>query len=145
MPGGTVRALAKTKYTFTSLSTGAGVEVVIAKGLDVSAYPEATLLARLHAKNISPNTGTWTVKLILRPDAPTPDDPASEWTQLTVTDLATVTFDKNSSVGAFDLQKISSANAFGGWLKLILKPTQSATTPESPFEITVSADIIVKS
>lgn len=144
MPGGVIRALPKTKYNFASLIASSGVEVVVAKGLDVSAYREATLLCRMHEKDIGGGAGNWKVEMIVRADAPTTEDPGAEWTPTPAADLATVTIDSSSS--AYNSFQLDSVNTpFGGWLKLIIKPTQSSGSAETTFQIVLSADLIVKS
>jgi hypothetical protein len=79
-------------------------------------------------------------------DCPTEEDPACEWTTPSGP-LLTLTF---SSVEAPNngsaLVKVGAIpTPFGGWLKLVLRPTQSSPTKETTFKFTLSADLIVKS
>jgi hypothetical protein len=146
MPGAILRVLRKTNYDFNSLPNSGTMDVTAVKGVNVSAYREANLVVRVHTYSVSGGNSTWTMAALVLLDCPTEEDPACEWTTPSAA-LLTLSFATADlpvgSAGA--VAKIGTiATPFGGWLKLILRPTQSATK-ETNFKFTLSADLIVKS
>jgi hypothetical protein len=126
----------RTKYSFDNIAVATTFSFPIARYIDVSQYREATLMVRVHARNI---VATGTIKVEVLGDAPTSDDPAQDFqTGVQGTSTSIVAGTTSPSV---QLQTIP-AN-IGGMISVWLTVTQG--TSASTLNAKISIDISLKS
>lgn len=143
MPGTVYRALSKTSYDWSSINTSGSItHSYVAKAIDVSAYREATIIARLHAVSILGAGSAPTIKINTYPEAPTPEDPANDF--ILTSSPTTITFSLTTASTAPQVQLATMNTPFGGWLRVEVQPTQSSTQA-TQFQATLSVDIVAKS
>jgi hypothetical protein len=140
MPGMIIKALPKTTYDFSTL-TGANQTMVltVARGIDVSAFREATALMRVHSINFNQSPS---VKIDIFPEAPTSEDPSQDFIATTaVASSGTVAL--NSFTAPYlNIQPFSTP--FGAFLRIKVTGTQGATA-STTFNFAISIDIVAKS
>jgi hypothetical protein len=143
MPGVIYRALQKTTFDWSSIpASSSATKIDVAKALDVSAYREATLIVRIHSLTIVGAGSAPTLIVNAIPEAPTAEDPSLDFLDSTHQSSLTLNFTTSST--APQLSEAYLSTPFGGWLRIQLNPTQSATVATT-FRVTVSIDIDAKS
>ena len=143
MPGTIVHAMPRTRVYFNAATSD--VETIITKGIEALAGREGTLLVRLHLKSFA--TSASYIKIVVRSEAPAPDDPGQDFVFKPGTELATVTVDTTSSTPPFPgilVVPIKSAAGdlnLGSHLRLVSIIKGGLVTEYAD----LSADIVLKS
>jgi len=139
MPGVIYRVLPKTTFDFSSMNgNNQSLSYVVTRGIDVSAYMEATALFRVHSYSI---THTPSLKIEFWPEVPTPEDPGlnSEFSGSGPTLAWTVAL-SGLSVPACNLVGTVTSGFF---LRLKVTGVQGATA--GTLIATISADLVARS
>ena len=146
MPGTVVRVLPRTFFDHSAQATGS-VEKVVAKGVEIGSYVRRSFVVRLHGLSVTSGATGWKVEVIVRPDAPTDQDPGVEWQcKGSPTDLGSLTIDTTATnlneVG--DFGRLDLTDSAGGWVKVVVKVTQGGT-PAAKLSFDISADLVLTS
>jgi hypothetical protein len=139
MPAEIVRLLPRQKFDFAAISGKTSVDMVVVSHVDVSAFMEATLLVRVHEQNI---VADGTIKLWVQPEAPTTEEPGTDFA---VDGSEVVDF---GEFNAGDLAVVSLGTNLGGWVRFRLVGSgdyNPPPDPETPFNVTFSMDLVLKS
>lgn len=75
MSGTVLNLLDRTPYDFSGLGQGAGTTVRVSRDIDISQWPEGTLMVRVHSKTIAGGT----IKVYLERVLPSAEDPGIEF------------------------------------------------------------------
>ena len=138
MSGRLLSLLEMATYDFSDIGTSGTIEQLVVPNIDVSNWPRAELLMRVHSKTI---TGASTVFGVeLRRALPSPQDPSRTFEQAG-TGAAQAAVNVNSA--AAPLLVIDDVNApLGSYLNLYVIAVQSAT-PGS-INATISVELVLK-
>ena len=143
MPGVIYRALSKTTYDFSSgtgMVNSSSALITVAKGVDVSAYREATLALRIHS--IAAGASTASIRVDVFPEAPTQEDPATDFIGPNTVATTTTIVVSSSLSPTLNLQPLSPN--FGAALRVKLAANQPSVVL-STFLVTLSIDLVAKS
>jgi hypothetical protein len=138
MAGQTPTIVSKREYPFTNLVVSSNQSVVVAKALDVSSYKEATLLVRVHSKDIVANGS---IDVIAYSTAPSDEEPQSDFVRASPV-LATATISAGTSTTPELLVQSLTGN-FGSHVRVEVKGTRGATSG-SNLKATLSIDVSLK-
>jgi len=132
MAGTILRLLHRTDLNFNSLQGNGSVTVWLKQNIDVSRYREGTLLVRAHSLTIGVGAS---LAVALRAVLPTQEDPAQFFRS--TADLISL-----SPVAAPTLLVGVLPANFGGYVSLLIRPTQ----PPTPVTLTatISVDLSLK-
>ncbi len=139
MPGIVYRALPKTTYDFSATAASSTTTYIVVKGLDLSQYREGTLIVRIHSGSFT--SGAPSVKAEVFADAPTAEDPATEFEGAAAVATTGAITNFNTTVS---LTLVNLTTPFGSSVRVKVSGTQSAT-PATNFKVTFSIDIVGKS
>jgi hypothetical protein len=144
MAGTIIRAVPKTKYDFSAITTTntTSPAIFIAKGIDVGQYAYAEMNARIHSLSVVGASSTPSVALSVRAEAPSPDDPSVEFYTAT---FNTITFNLTPSSTAPLLSVVGLTGApLGRFLRIQLTGSQGGTLATT-FWVILSVDILARS
>jgi len=97
MAGKVIRLVAQRLLDFTDLGSTSEIAFVLAQGIDVSAWTDATLVVRLLEQTITATTGL--IKIFAQPEGRTSDDPRVQF--VSSLSLGTVTITTTSAPQVF--------------------------------------------
>jgi len=142
MAGIVLRVIPKRTLDFTSVSSGTGQaeEIVLAQGIDVSAWREVSLMVRAHSNAITATVGTIDIYAYL--EGRTAEDPgilfASTAPVGTVVSL--------SSVNSAPYYQVASLGPnVGALIKIAAKGTRTASSGANTIRADISIDLSCKS
>lgn len=78
MSGTVITILDRTQYRFASVVQGQDVVIRAAQNIDISQWPEGTLMVRVHAKEIAASSGS-KIKVALIRVLPSAEDPSVDF------------------------------------------------------------------
>jgi hypothetical protein len=143
MAGSIVQVIPKRTLDFSAVSSGTGQaqEIVLAQGIDVSTWREASLMVRTHANSFSGNIGQ--IDIYAYMEGRTPEDPGILFATTTPLGGTTVTINNSSLAGSYAVMSLP-AN-IGAMIKVLAKGTRSSSATGNFIQATVSVDLSFKS
>jgi hypothetical protein len=137
MPGTVHHALSRRAYVFDI--TDSEVEIVVARGIDATAYRWAILSLQLWAMDEIPG-GESFIRLSLHPEAPSADDPSFE---ILGQAIASITLSEDESTASVPALYLSSGPTGASSLALLL--TAFRDDPGRPVvSATLGVDVVLK-
>lgn len=141
MSGMIIQALPRTDFDFSSLAVSVVTgKVPLATGVDLSQYPEATLILRIHTITM---TNGAKFDIFVHPSAPTAEDPGATF-RATTSALSVSSITVTTGATAPTLIEQAFAANIGGMVDVMLQVTQSNPV-SNPFRFAISIDIAAKS
>jgi hypothetical protein len=141
MAGSVLRVVPKRTLDFTAVSSGSGQaeEIVLAQGIDVSAWREIALMVRTHANYMPGSIGTIDIYAYL--EGRTTEDPGILFA--TTSPLGTVTINFSTVAPSYTVNSIGQ-NA-GAMIKIAAKGTRSNSIAGNALKADISVDLSLKS
>lgn len=141
MAGTVIRVIPKRTLDFTSVASGSGQaqEIVLAQGIDVSAWREVSLMVRTHVNSFSGNIGT--IDLYAYLEGRTQEDPGILFA--TTTPLGQVTIGSTTPAGTYAVTSLGSN--IGALVKVVAKGTRVGSVAGNAIKADVSIDLSCKS
>lgn len=133
MAGVTHRIVNKRTYTFTELQAGQTQTLVLHRGIDASAYREATLLVAVHSSAATTNN---TIEVLAVPVVLTDDEPQTDFVENAAAATATIDADLTGQLLAQPL-----SDNFGSMIQIHISGRQDSTTVTLEAEITVDLSL----
>jgi hypothetical protein len=142
MAGVVLRVMPKRTLDFTNVSSGTGQaeEIIIAQGIDISSWREASLMVRTHANNISGAIGE--IDIYAYVEGRTAEDPGILFAQ-TTTQLGLVPITSATGAPAYVVAPLPSN--LGGMLKIAAKGTRTSSLAGNTIKCDISIDLSLKS
>jgi hypothetical protein len=141
MSGTVIHVIPRTLYVFDGVGlNSAQFNVPIARYIDISQFREATIELRVHTRSITGTGGPPKIFVQVIADAPTPEDPAQDFTTTAVAVSATI--DSGTVVPSLVLMTVP-ANT-GAMISIWLGVVQGTSTTGA-LQATISVDISEKS
>lgn len=132
-----VQLFEKRRFAFGTVANGGAMEYVLAKAVDITEFPDATLVVRIHDKSVPAESS---VEVIVKAAAPTCEDPSVNF--VTASSVASVSLSDTSGAPGEVLLDQVRAGA-GGWLQVLVKGNQGGTPPNT-FYAELSADLVLR-
>jgi hypothetical protein len=141
MAGTVLQVVPKRTLDFTSVSSGSGQaqEVVLAQGIDVSAWREVSLMVRAHSTTFGGNVGQ--IDIYAYMEGRTPEDPGILFTN--TTSLGTVTINSSTVAPLYSVTSLGSN--VGSMIKIAAKGTRTTSLGSNALKADVSIDLSFKS
>jgi len=141
MAGTVIRVIPKRTLDFTAVSSGSGQaqEIVLAQGIDVSAWREVSLMVRTHANSFSGAIGQIDIYAYL--EGRTQEDPGILFA--TTAPLGTVTISSGTAAGSYSVNTLGGN--VGALVKIAAKGTRTNSTGANAIKADVSIDLSCKS
>ena len=141
MAGTVIRVMPKRTLDFTAVSSGSGQaqEIVLAQGIDVSAWREVSLMVRTHANNLSGAIGQ--IDILAYLEGRTAEDPGILFTS--AANVASVTVNASTAAGTYVVQTLGGN--VGAMVKVTAKGTRSGSTGANALKADLSIDLSCKS
>jgi hypothetical protein len=141
MAGNVLRIMPKRSLDFTSVSSGTGQaeEIILAQGIDISAWREASLMVRTHATTFSGNIGEIDVYAYM--EGRTSEDPGILFA--TTAPLGMVQITSSTVAPAFSVTSLGSN--LGSMIKIAAKGTRTSSNGSNFIKADVSIDLSLKS
>jgi hypothetical protein len=141
MAGTVIRVIPKRTLDFTAVSSGSGQaqEIVLAQGIDVSAWREVSLMVRTHANSFAGNIGE--IDILAYLEGRTAEDPGILFTASTSAALVPIT--SSTAAGTYVVQTLGGN--VGSLIKITAKGTRTSSTAGNTIKADVSIDLSCKS
>jgi hypothetical protein len=141
MAGTVLRIVPKRTLDFTAVSSGTGAaeEFVLAQGIDISGWREATMMIRTHSTAFGGAIGSIDIYAYL--EGRTSEDPGILFA--TTTPLGTVNINSSTVAPAYSVSAIPG-NA-GAMLKIAAKGTRTNSLGSNTIKADISIDLSLKS
>lgn len=141
MAGSVIRLVPKRPLDFTSVSSGSGAaeELVIAQGIDVSQWREASLMIRTHTSSFFNNI-IGQIDINVYVEGRTSEDPGLLFATATPVSSASIT--ASTPPGAY--QVISCSSHTGAMLKIAARGTRTNSLSTNSLRADVSIDLSLK-
>lgn len=141
MAGMVMRIMPKRTLDFTAVSSGSGQaqEIVIAQGIDISQWREASLMVRTHANSFSGNIGQ--IDIYAYAEGRTAEDPGILFQ--TTSGQGTVTINSSTVAPSYSVTALPSN--FGAMIKVVARGTRTSSTGANAIKADVSVDLSLKS
>jgi len=140
MAGSVMRVVPKRTLDFTSVSSGSGQaqEIVLAQGIDVSAWREVSLMVRTHANSFAGAIGQIDIYAYL--EGRTSEDPGILFAS--TTPLGDVTITNSTVPGTYVVNTLGTT---GAMIKIAAKGTRTSSFGGNTIKADVSIDLSFKS
>ena len=139
MAGQVIRVIPKRTLDFTTVQSGFSEEIVLAQGIDVSNWREASMMVRTHSTSFGGNIGQ--IDIYAYMEGRTPEDPGILFA--TTSPLGTVTINSSLSAPAYSVSALP-AN-LGALVKIAAKGSRTSSFGSNSISAAVSIDLSLKS
>jgi len=141
MAGTVMRIVPKRTLDFSQVSSGSGSaqEIVLAQGIDISAWREVSLMVRTHSNSFAGNIGE--IDIYAYMEGRTDEDPGILFTSTTPLGMVSIT--NSTPPGSYTVNSLGSN--IGSMIKIAAKGTRTSSLGANTITAAVSIDLSFKS